>query len=100
MTRFWLLDRLWHGVRRVAALAERTHVLIRVKSDITLKRVSEILPDGSYRAAIAGDGLTITVRVIEYFVDIEGQQVPEMFCLVTDLLDWEGVPRPGTRRAL
>ena len=88
----WLLDRLWHGVRRVAALAERTHVLIRVKSDITLKRVSEILPDGSYRAAIAGDGLTITVRVIEYFVDIEGQQVPEMFCLVTDLLDWEEYP--------
>ena len=88
----WLLDRLWHGVRRVAALAERTHVLIRVKSDITLKRVSEILPDGSYRAEIAGDGLTITVRVIEYFVDIEGQQVPEMFCLVTDLLDWEEYP--------
>jgi hypothetical protein len=88
----WLLDRLWHGVRRVAALAERTHVLIRVKSDITLKRVSEILPDGSYRAEIAGDGLTMTVRVIEYFVDIEGQQVPEMFCLVTDLLDWEEYP--------
>jgi hypothetical protein len=88
----WLLDRLWHGVRRIAALAERTHVLIRVKSDITLKRTSEILPDGSYRAEIAGDGLTITVRVIEYFVDIEGQQVPEMFCLVTDLLDWEEYP--------
>jgi len=88
----WLLDRLWHGVRRVAALAERTHVLIRVKSDITLKRVSEILPDGSYRAEIAGDGLTITVRAIEYFADIEGQQVPEMFCLVTDLLDWEEYP--------
>jgi hypothetical protein len=88
----WLLDRLWHGVRRIAALSGRTHVLIRVKSDITLKRTSEILPDGSYRAEIAGDGLTITVRVIEYFVDIEGQQVPEMFCLVTDLLDWEEYP--------
>ena len=88
----WLLDRLWHGVRRIAALAGRTHVLIRVKSDITLKRTSEILPDGSYRAEIAGDGLTITVRVIEYFVDVEGQQVPEMFCLVTDLLDWEEYP--------
>jgi hypothetical protein len=88
----WLLDRLWHGVRRIAALAERTHVLIRAKSDITLKRVSEILPDGSYRAEISGDGLTITVRVIEYFIDIEGQKVPEMFCLVTDLLDWEEYP--------
>ena len=21
----WLLDRLWHGVRRIAALARRTH---------------------------------------------------------------------------
>jgi hypothetical protein len=90
----WLLDRLWHGVRRIAALTERTHVLIRVKSDITLKRVSEILPDGSYRAEISGDGLTITVRVIEYFADIEGQQVPEMFCLVTDLLDWREYPAP------
>jgi hypothetical protein len=88
----WLLDRLWHGARRIAALTGRTHVLIRVKSDITLKRISEILPDGSYRAEISGDGLTITVRVIEYFADIEGQQVPEMFCLVTDLLDWEEYP--------
>jgi transposase IS4-like protein len=88
----WLLDRLWHGVRRIAALTERTHVLIRVKSDITLKRTSEILPDGSYRAEVSGDGITITVRVIEYFVDVEGQKVPEMFCLVTDLLDWREYP--------
>jgi hypothetical protein len=88
----WLLDRLWHGVRRIAALTERTHVLIRVKSDITLKRTSPILPDGSYRAEISGDGLTLTVRVIEYFADIEGQEVPEMFCLVTDLLDYEDYP--------
>jgi hypothetical protein len=90
----WLLDRLWHGVRRIAALMERTHVLIRVKSDITLNRTSPILPDGSYRAQISGDGITITVRVIEYFVAIKGQQVPEMFCLVTDLLDWEQYPAP------
>jgi hypothetical protein len=90
----WLLDRLWHGVRRIAALTQRTHVLIRVKSDITLKRTSEILPDGSYRAEASGDGVTITVRVVEYFADIEGQKVPEMFCLVTDLLDWEEYPAP------
>jgi hypothetical protein len=77
----WLLDRLWHGVRRIAALAALTHVLVRVKSDITLKRISEILPDGSYRAEISGDGLTMTVRVIEYFADVEGQTVPEMFSL-------------------
>jgi hypothetical protein len=30
--------------------------------------------------------------VIEYFVDVEGQEVPEMFCLVTDLMDWEDYP--------
>ncbi len=88
----WLLDRLWHGVRRIAALTARTHVLIRLKSDIPLKRISEILPDGSYRAEISGDGVTMTVRVIEYFADIEGQEVPEMFCLVTGLLDWQEYP--------
>jgi len=88
----WLLDRLWHGVRRIAALMKRTHVLIRIKSDITLKMTSPVLPDGSYRAEISGDGLTIAVRVVEYFVDIEGQKVPEMFCLVTDLLDWREYP--------
>ena len=34
------------------------------------------------------------VRVIEYFVDVEGQEVPEMFCLVTDLMDYEEYPAP------
>jgi hypothetical protein len=91
----WLLDRLWHGVRRLKALAGLTHFLVRVKSDITLDRISEIYPGHSYLAEISGDGVTMTVRVIEYFVDIEGQKVPEMFCLVTDLLDWEDYPGPG-----
>lgn len=36
----------------------------------------------------------MTVRVIEYFIDIEGQEVKEMFSLVTDLLDWEEYPGP------
>jgi hypothetical protein len=90
--RLWLLDRLWHGVRRIKALAARTHVLIRIKSDIPLKKIPEILPDGSYRAEISGDGVTMTVRVIEYFADVEGREVPEMFCLVTDLLDWQEYP--------
>ena len=92
MDRIWLLDRLWHGVRRIKELAGLTHVLVRLKSDIALRRISEILPDGSYRAEVSGDGVTMTVRVIEYFVDVEGQEVPEMFCLVTDLLDWEEYP--------
>jgi hypothetical protein len=69
-------------------------VLIRLKSDIPLKRTSEILPDGSYRAELSGDGVTVPVRVIEYWVTVEGQEVPEMFCLVTDLMDFEEYPAP------
>ncbi len=87
MDRIWLMDRNFPGAARVARLIARTHVLIRLKSDIPLKRTSPILADGSYLAELSGDGVTVTVRVIEYFVDVEGQEVPEMFCLVTDLLD-------------
>jgi hypothetical protein len=88
----WLMDRNYHGAPRIARMTRSTHVLIRLKSDIPLKRTSQILPDGSYRAELSGDGVTITVRVIEYFADVEGQDVPEMFCLVTDLMDWEDYP--------
>jgi hypothetical protein len=88
----WLMDRNYHGASRIARMTGRTHVLIRLKSDIPLKRTSEILPDGSYRAELSGDGATVPVRVIEYFTDVEGQEVPEMFCLVTDLMDWEEYP--------
>jgi hypothetical protein len=90
----WLLDRLWHGTRRLKALAELTHFAVRLKSGIPLKRVSEIYPDHSYLAEISGDGVTMTVRVIEYYVHVAGQKVPEMFCLVTGLLDWEEYPGP------
>ena len=90
--RIWLMDRNYPGAARIARLTACTHVLIRLKSDIPLKRVSEILPDGSYLAELSGDGVTVTVRVIEYDVTVEGQQVPEMFCLVTDLLDWREYP--------
>jgi len=92
--RIWLMDRLWHGTARIARLIKRTHVLIRVKSDITLKKISPVLADGSYLAELSGDGVTIAVRVIEYFADVEGQVVPEMFCLVTDLLDCREYPAP------
>ena len=88
----WLMDRNYHGAPRIARMIRSTHVLIRLKSDIPLKRTSEILPDGSYRAELSGDGVTVPVRVIEYFTDVEGQEVPEMFCLVTDLMDWEEYP--------
>ena len=85
--RLWIADRNFPGAARLARLIARTHVLIRLKSDIPLTRVSPVLADGSYLADLSGDGLTVRVRVIEYFVTVEGQQVPEMFCLVTDLTD-------------
>ena len=85
--RLWLMDRNYPGAARIARLIARTHVLIRLKSDIPLKRVSKILPDGSCIAQITGNGVTVTVRVIEYFAAVEGQEVPEMFCLITDLMD-------------
>ena len=87
MDRIWIMDRNYPGAARIARLTARTHVLIRLKSDIPLKRVSEILADGSYLAEISGDGVTVTVRVIEYWVTVEGQEVPELFCLLTDLMD-------------
>jgi hypothetical protein len=90
----WLMDRNYHGAPRIARMIRSTHVLIRLKSDIPLRRTSEILPDGSYRAELSGDGVTVQVRVIEYWVTVEGQEVPEMFCLVTDLMDWEEYPGP------
>jgi hypothetical protein len=90
----WLMDRNYHGAPRIARMIRSTHVLARLKSDIPLKRTSEILPDGSYEAELSGDGVTVPVRVIEYFIDVEGQEVAEMFCLVTDLMDWEDYPAP------
>jgi hypothetical protein len=88
----WLMDRNYHGAPRIARMTRSAHVLIRLKSDIPLKRTSPVLPDCSYRAELSGDGVTIEVRVIEYWVTVEGQEVPEMFCLVTDLMDWEDYP--------
>ena len=90
--RIWLMDRNYPGAARIARLTARTHVLIRLKSDIPLKRISEILADGSYLAEISGDGVTVAVRVIEYWVTVEGQHVPELFCLLTDLMDIEEYP--------
>lgn len=94
MDRIWLMDRNYHGAARIARLTARTHVLIRLKGDIPLRRTSPVLADGSYLAELSGDGVTVDVRVIEYFVDVEGQEVPEMFCLVTDLPDIAEYPGP------
>ena len=92
MDRIWLFDRNFPGAARIARLIACTHVLIRLKSDIRLARAGDFLPDGSYLADISGDGATVRVRVIEYYADVEGQDVPEMFCLVTDLRDWREYP--------
>ena len=86
--RLWIMDRNFPGVPRIAAmLATGTHVLIRVKSDIRLPRIGAFAADGSYLTTVSGGGTTLTMRVVEYHVDIDGQTTPELFCLVTDLLD-------------
>jgi hypothetical protein len=92
MDRIWIFDRNFPGAARIARLISRTHVLIRLKSNVRLTRISEIFPDGSYLAEISGDRVTVTVRVIEYDVRVDGQDVPEMFCLATSLLDWREHP--------
>ena len=54
-----------------------THVLIRLKSDITVTKLGGFLPDGSYLADIGGKDGKIRMRVIEYDVHADGQDVPE-----------------------
>ena len=90
--RIWIMDRNFPGAERISRLIGCTHVLIRVKSDIRLAPAGEFLPDGSYLADIAGGGVTVRVRVVEYWVEVEGQDVPELFCLITDLHDHEAYP--------
>ena len=86
--RLWLLDRNFPGVPRIKRMLDiGTHALIRVKSDIRLIRIGGFASDGSYLVHMSGDGLTLTMRVIEYLVTLDGQTTPELFCLVTDLLD-------------
>ena len=69
-------------------------MLIRVESDLALPRIGGFLPDGSYYSHLTGgDGRwCLKVRVIEYLVDVDGQDTGEMFCLITDLLDHAACP--------
>ena len=93
--RLWVMDRNFPGADRVARmLATGTHVLIRVKSDLTLPRTGGFLPDGSYYSYLTGGGgrWCLKVRVIEYLVDVDGQDSQELFCLITDLLDHVSYP--------
>jgi hypothetical protein len=98
--RLWAMDRNYPGVPRIKALLETgTHVLIRVKDGITLRRAGDFLPDGSYPAEISGGGITLTVRVIEYTVTVAGRDAPELFCLITDLHDHVTYPAQTLARA-
>ena len=90
--RLWVLDRNFPGVARIKRLITVTHMLVRLKSDITVTKIGGFLPDGSYMADIGGKDGKIRMRVIEYFVHVDGQDVPEMFCLATDLDDWHAYP--------
>jgi len=91
--RLWIMDRNFPGVPRIQRLlAAGTHMLIRVKDGIALRRTGDFLPDGSYLAEISGGGETLTVRVTEYTVTVAGQDAPELFCLITDLLDHDTYP--------
>jgi hypothetical protein len=86
--RLWIMDRNFPGVPRIAAmLATGSHVLVRVKSDIRLPRIGPFAADGSYLTRLSGGGTSVTMRVVEYHVSIDGATTPELFCLVTDLLD-------------
>ena len=93
--RIWVLDRNFPGADRVARMLKTgTHVLIRVKSDLALPRTGGFLPDGSYYSYLTGGGgrWCLKVRVIEYHVTVDRQDVPEMFCLITDLHDYAAHP--------
>jgi len=95
--RIWVMDRNFPGADRVARmLATGTHVLIRVKSDLALPRIGAFLPDGSYHSYLTGGPAAgrwcRKVRVIEYDVDVDGQDTGEMFCLITDLCDHVSYP--------
>jgi hypothetical protein len=91
--RLWMMDRNFPGAPRIKAMLETgTHVLIRVRDGITLRRAGDFLPDGSYLAEISGGGITTAVRVIEYQVSVAGRDAPELFCLITDLHDHDAYP--------
>lgn len=81
-------------------LATGAHILWRASASFGLKPV-KVLEDGTYLAELKpprkSDGPVITVRVIEYSVLTTpdgggGEEVSELFCLVTSLLDPEGYP--------
>jgi hypothetical protein len=98
--RLWVMDRNFPGVARIKTmLATGTHVLIRVRDGITLRRAGDFLPDGSYLATMSSGGITLTVRVIEYTLAVAGRDAPELFCLITELHDHAAYPARLLARA-
>jgi hypothetical protein len=91
--RIWIMDRNFPGVPRIRRMLETgTHVLIRLKADVTVRRAGPRLADDSYLAEISGGGATLLVRVVEYDVTVAGCPTGETFCLVTDLHDHAAYP--------
>jgi hypothetical protein len=77
--------------------------LIRVKSDIRLLRIGPYAEDGSYPTRLSGGGTTLTMRVVEYHVLLDGATTPELSGRTgapCQDCSW-GFPRPArrTRRA-
>ena len=54
---------------------------------IRLPRSARSPPTDSYLTRLSGGGTSLTMRVVEYHISVDGQTTPELFCLVTDLLD-------------
>jgi len=82
-----------------AVLATGAHILWRAPASFALRPVTA-LADGTCLAELkpprASDGPPVTVRVIEYTVHTRAEggteESPEVFCLVTSLLDIEEYP--------
>ena len=97
--RLWVLDRNFPGVARIKKmLATGTHVLIRVKSDIQLRRWAGSCPTGPtwQNSPAAASPCRPGHRVLDRR---RRQNVPELFCLITDLHD-HGASRGDARRRL
>jgi hypothetical protein len=85
-------DRGLHSYRMVnSAIKRKAHILGRVPANVKFE-VVKVFEDGSYLSWIAPDRKSkkkgakrIKVRVIEYLIQIEGEEV--LYRLITDLMD-------------
>jgi hypothetical protein len=93
--RCYLFDRNFLGATLVEEIVKtKAHVVMRMKAGIDLPNLGW-LPDGSYRSRLRlPGGRSIPVRVVDYDVIPPGEAVTsgELFCLVTDLLDYQAYP--------